>query len=187
MWKIRFFLSWFKWLSMEDQLYIRKISLCSSLLSFLIFFQDIGCPPPSTWRQACFEKKQRIFCATKVTRSDHHWQVAQPSDFVIPREGWLSVNSLVGAAVPKRSSYHDERQHFYKSGILLQDFFNKKIQSKWGQVRRVATLLRRKSIRWHSHTPDKNSVIMKNLQKKGETGSVCSMYGIFNPTAYHRK
>lgn len=145
LWKIQFFLSWFKWLSMEDQLYIRKISPCSPLLSFQIFFQDIGCPPPSTWCQACFEKSNESSAQPKLQGRiiTGRWP-SHPTSWYLVKAGavksrWLAPRSRNEVHTMTKASISTSQ------GFFFRIFFNEKNQSKWGQVRRVATLLRRKS------------------------------------------
>lgn len=155
---------------MEDQLYIRKFSLCSPLL-FFYFFRTSAVPPFNVTSGVFQKKKQRIFCTTKVTRSDHHWQVAQPSDFVIPRQGLLRVKSRWLAPWSRNEVNTMTKASISTSqGFLFRIFFNEKNQSKWGQVTGFSTtscnVVTKKSIRWHSHTPPRKLGNHEELAEK---------------------
>lgn len=114
---------------MEDQLYIRKISLCSPLLSFLMFFQDIGCvfwkKATNLLRNQSYKVGSSLAGGPAIRLRDTSWKLALKSRWLAPPfkfRSWNKAHTITKASIST------------SQGFFIRIFFPRKNQSKWGQV-----------------------------------------------------
>lgn len=151
--------------------------------TFLLFLQDIGCPPLQRDVRRVSKKNNESSAQPKLQgriitgRWPSHptsWYLVKACSESSPA-GWRRGPET--KLIPwRRPAFLQVRDS--SSGFFLTKKINPNGVKSRGFQLQVAMLLRRNPSVDIPIPPHENSVIMKNWQKKSETGSVCSMYGM---------